>query len=113
MPPVDSPDMREHYENMFRRGDPPPPRVRQPTIGDAIAGYERLHLICHDCNPEGIKIPAADFAAVHRLSPKLTLWKLTQRLKCQDCGSRNVSLYAISPYPYGHEYRLARKGFVR
>jgi hypothetical protein len=54
--------------------------VPQPTLGEAIAA-----------DPEGIKIPAA----VHRLSPKLSLWKLTQRRKCQDCGSRNVS-----PTPY-------------
>jgi hypothetical protein len=56
--------------------------VRQPTLGEAIAAAP---------DPEGIKIPAA----VHTLPPKLSLWQLTQRLKCQDCGFRNVS-----PTPY-------------
>ena len=74
--------------------------------------YELLHLICHDCN-QGGKIPASDFAAVHRLSLKLSLWKLAQHLHCQSCGSRNISLDTISPPPYSHGYRMARKGFVR
>jgi hypothetical protein len=78
-----------------------------------MARYERLHLICHDCNPEGIKLPAADFAAVHRLPPKLSLWKLTQLLKCQDCGSRNVSLDTISPTPHSFEYGWRGRHFVR
>src|SRR5262245_16370018 len=99
---------------MIRRGDPRPPKgQRMPTIGQSCERYEKLHLICHDCNPEGLQFSARDFAVYHKLPPRLTLWRLTQRLYCQSCGSRNVSLDTVSPSLRGPDWLLARKGIQR
>jgi hypothetical protein len=66
--------------SLSRRVDSPAAREHVPSRRTAAAGvsahplarqsrYERLHLICHNCNPEGVRLPAADFAAVHKLAP--------------------------------------------
>jgi hypothetical protein len=97
---------------MPKRGDPKPDsKWKQPTVGDACSAHQTLVLKCLDCNPQGVKIYAEEFASFHKLPRKMTLWALAQRLVCSSCGSTNVELETEQPHPHGHRYRMARKGF--
>jgi hypothetical protein len=108
---------------MPKRGDPKPDsKWKQPTVGDACSAYQTLVLKCLDCNPQGVKIYAEEFASFYKLPYKMTLWALAQmppgqtdecpqRLVCSSCGSKSVELETEQPHPHGHRYRMARKGF--
>ncbi len=81
------------------------------AISDGVQPFSARIVKCQDCNPEGVKIYAEEFTRFHKLPYKTTLWALAQRLVCGQCGSKKVELKTEQPYPRGHRYRMARKGF--
>jgi hypothetical protein len=99
---------------MVKRGEPPQPRGKHnPTLGMIISRWDMLLLSCHDCTPQGRKHDPRELVEFYRLPLTMSLWHLAQRLKCEACGSRNVSVEAIPPAQYSHGYRMNRKSFVR